>query len=375
MKVVHSFSSLEIIWKELAYVQMLSSLYAIKHYGNIHFYGSKEAVNQVLNMGIPYDTTNSTVISDKDSETFSIPKIKVFKSINEPFLHLDTDTIIYDKIDFSSIDSPFLFSHPDISTDHFEDGLRKSMNNLITHLRSFERPEKRYFYDFNNTYLGLFFKLQHLLSDSTIKAFDVGSIPNMNIVFVKEYKTFKKACEETLTHYYSAKQDIDSQTFGACYIEQLILHLNLRAQDSKYKYLSDNNKHTLFNQMPFLPGAEHNLTPKVDSLKYPFTFTIPDIKCECCNMIGDRKHSIGSREQFKDYLNFEFHGFFHATFMKWHEHFQAIIINKIIEEFGQEYVLSVHRFFKQEYPNHKLPVVSGGEKFYEELTGNKLFSE
>jgi len=375
MKVVHSFSSKELIWKELVYTQLLSALYAKKHYGNIHFYGSADAVKQVKELGIPYDSFNSSEVNNDDSSTFSIPKLKVFKSIKEPFLHIDTDTIIYNKIEFESIDSPFLFSHLDISTEHFDDGLRKSMNNLITHLRSFERQEKRYFYDFNNTYLGLFFKLQHLLSDNTIKAFDVGSIPNMNIVLVNEHETFTKACEETLEHYYKAKEDIDSQTFGACYIEQLILHLNLRALDSKYKYLSDNNKHTLFNQMPFLPGEEYNLTPKVDELKYPFTFTIPDIKCDCCNLVGDRKHSIDSRQQFKDYLNFEFHGFFHATFMKWHEHFQAIIINKIIEEFGEEYVLTVHNYFKVIHPDLKLPVVSGGEKFYEELSNNKLFTK
>jgi hypothetical protein len=374
MKVVHSFSSKELIWKELMYTQALSALLAKKHYGNIHFYGTEKLAKQVVDAGLEYDSIDDKVINEDDSTTFSIPKIKVFQSINEEFLHIDTDTLIFDKLDFTKHQSPFVFSHPDILIDHFKDGLRGSLNSLFTHLRTFERPEKRFFYDFNNTYLGLFIRLQHKLSDSVIKAFDAGSIPNMNIVYVKDPTAFKYACEKTLEHYKEVKYDVDAEQFGPCYIEQLILHLNLRAIDKKYKYFSDENKHVMFPEMPFLPGEEHNLIANVDEIKYPLKFTVPNIKCKCCDSVSDRKHSIESREEFKDYLDFNFHGFYHATFMKWYEHFQAIIINKIVTEFGEEPVLKIHNYFKKVYPSHNLPLISGGEKFYEELTGSTIFT-
>ena len=59
MKVIHSFVSKEIIWKELAYTQMLSALLAQKHYGNIHFYTTEKHKEQIEAMGIGWDTPES----------------------------------------------------------------------------------------------------------------------------------------------------------------------------------------------------------------------------------------------------------------------------------------------------------------------------
>lgn len=375
MKVIHSFSTKEVIWKELMYSQALSALLAKKHYGNIHFYGTKKTVEEVIAAGLQYDSFDDKLITEDDSKTFSIPKLKVFQSLDEEFLHIDTDTYIFDKLDFSDHKSPFVFSHPDIILHEDKDTIRNGINNFFTHLRSFEKQDLRFYYDFNNTYLRQFIKLQHKLPDSIIKAFDAGSIPNMNIVYVKDTSAFKYACEKTLEHYRDVKYDVDTEEFGACYIEQLILHLNLRAIDEKYKELSQENKHVMFPNMPFEPGENHNLIPKVDDLIYPYTFTIPNTKCKCCNEINDRKHTIESREDFKKYLDFDFNGFYHSTFMKWYEHIQAIIIHKIVSEFGEEHVIKIHKHFLKVNQNYDLPFISGGEKFYEELTGNKIFTD
>ena len=373
MKVIHTFSSKEIIWKELLYSQTLSALLAKKHYGNIHFFGSEKSVKQVKEAGLRYDTYDDLTITDDDSTTFSIPKLKVFKSMNEEFLHIDTDTFIFDKIDFTKNKSPFVFSHPDILIDKLEGNLRESLNNLFTHTRSFNKSDTKVFYDLNNTYLRLFYKLQHKLPDNIIKAFDAGSIPNMNIVHVKDIDAFKYACEKTLEHYREAKYEIDSEEFGPCYIEQFILHLNLRAINDKYREASNENEHVYFSDLPFKPGEQRNLVPEVDGILYPLTFSSIS-KCKCCDSSKFKDYSIKSRQDFKNYLDFDFGGFYHATFMKWYEHYQALIINKIVTEFGEEHVVNIHRYFKNEYKNYDLPLISGGEKFYEELTGSTIFT-
>ena len=50
-------------------------------------------------------------------QTFSIPKLKVYKEIKEPFVHLDTDTLLFNKIEFETFEEDYLFSHLDIWMD------------------------------------------------------------------------------------------------------------------------------------------------------------------------------------------------------------------------------------------------------------------
>ena len=39
-------------------------------------------------MGLPYDTLNDDITKKSDMDTWSIPKLKVYESISEPFLHM-----------------------------------------------------------------------------------------------------------------------------------------------------------------------------------------------------------------------------------------------------------------------------------------------
>lgn len=93
MVVLHSFTNLsDTLWKELAYSKFLSCVLAKKHYGDIRLYTSTNIAKQVKDMGMPYSAIDITLLSRNDSSTWSIPKIKVFSSFTEPFLHIDNDT-------------------------------------------------------------------------------------------------------------------------------------------------------------------------------------------------------------------------------------------------------------------------------------------
>ena len=66
------------------------------------------------NIRLPYDEINDKLVKKTDVKTFSIPKLKVYKEIKEPFVHIDTDTLLFNKIEFETFEEDYLFSHLDI---------------------------------------------------------------------------------------------------------------------------------------------------------------------------------------------------------------------------------------------------------------------
>jgi hypothetical protein len=55
--------------------------------------------------------------------------------------------------------------------------------------------------------------------------------------------------------------------------------------------------------------------------------------------------------------------------LKWYDIIQAIIIHKLRNEIGDEEIRQIHKYFETKYTNLNLPLISGGEKLYSELTG------
>lgn len=369
MKVVHSFvDNYNVLWKEVAYSQYLSALLAKKHYGNITFYSTPEIVELVKEIGIPYDEYNSTLLTLSDFDTWSIPKIKVFKELKESFLHIDNDTFIFNKIDFKKYNKPFLFSHPDLGVDNIVKSFSVIFNGIINTLNGKKETTDEYYYHINNSYLRLFLKLMNKFSPDFLKSFDLGSIPNMNIVYVQDYKTFNTAASSALDHYYREKETIDKEEYGPCYIEQLYLHQTLRTLNEDYKKYSDINEHVLFKETPLSQKNTNNNVTKVEDVEFPLSYDV-NFFCRCCDSSNTKKLTIEDREDIKRVLDYEFEGFLHSTYMKWYDVIQAITIHHLRDNIGDEQLRKVHKYFARIYPKMNLPVKSGGEKLYEELTG------
>ena len=370
MKVVHSHADkLDCIWKELAYSQFLSAILAKKHYGNISFYGTPKLVKQVRDLGIPYTSFDSNVVKKDDSTTWSMPKIKVFESIKEPFLHIDNDTFLFDKIDFQSYHKPFLFSHPDLGikrhpTRRFSDDLSK----LLATKNSYQKNIDDFYHDINRTYTRLLFKLYNKLPDNLIDKFDLNSIPNMNLVYVEDYKTFNQVAGMAIEHYNLNKSYIDKEEYGPCYIEQLVLHQLLRAVNPDYEKYSSKFKHTIFKRLPFYNLDQYNNTAEIENVKFPFRGRL-HTRCKCCGKKKKYKLNIKSKEELVPFLDYNFEGFLHSTYMKWYDMFQAHTIHNLRKEIGDNELRKIHQYFRKIYPAFNLPLKSGGEKLYEELTG------
>ena len=420
MKVVHTYiDKHDLIWKELLYVQYLSLILAKKHYGNISFYGDENACEQMREMGLPYDTLNDDITKKSDMDTWSIPKLKVYESISEPFLHIDTDTLIFDKIDFGTYQQDFLFSHIDMALPNgykkdeimeelykyyfcripkgqdrddnypFKTMVSETVNQLPESTLT-DIDTKEDFVYMDKTYSKLFFDLMEKIDKKVFDSTHFPSIPNMNIVYIKDTKTFKKVCQETLKHYEENKSRIDKEEYGPCYIEQLMLHVHLRMLNSQYKKSNKKDDHVIFEHNPMMQIDPENNNADYTKISYPFRLSILNqkhFKCDCCDKSTITKLSkfkdfkkesdsdkfkkiiIKDADDVKNYFDENFNGFLHTSYTKWYDIIQAIIIDKLRNEIGDDGIRNIHRYYESKYSDLDLPLVSGGEKLYTELTG------
>ena len=382
VKVVHSFANeSNVIWKELLYSQLLSALLAKEHYGNIEFHTTKPIAKAVEKLSFPYTNIQTANISSKDI-TWSMPKLRAYKNINESFLHIDNDTFLFNKIDFSRYNQNILFSHPDTSVKkhnktRVKNDIADGISQLIQTTNVDVISRNTYFSRLNETYLRLYFKIYNSgVPESTItEHFDVASIPNMNITYVDDIDLFSKAIDITTKHYESNRKLIDKEKYGPCYIEQLVIHQVLRSLDEDYCQASYKHKHLIFKDVPTLLIGEENYTPSIDDVKWPLVFktrNVIDERYDCCGFSPYKniknKIKINSLDEFKDYLEKDFGGFMHATYMKWYDWMQAYIIHNIRTRVGDQPLLDIHKYFREIYPHYDLPTKSGGEKLYERLT-------
>jgi hypothetical protein len=373
----------DIIWKDLMYVQMLSVLLANREYGGISLYTNSKIKNQILDIGVPYTNIDTDILQDTTSDLFCIPKLRIYKEIKEPFVHIDTDTLIYDRIDFSKYRASVVYSHPDLRPPvhkNSDDKLLDIFNNYPS-LGDYDS----FFKSAKVTYLDLFNKLTNEHSEFKLNSIRIGDIPNMNIVVVNDYDSFNLASQMSLDHYIKNKDLIDNTKNGECYTEQLMIHLNMMEISQKYREEVGSKQTFILKDSPLMLDA--NFGSHLDDIEFPFTMihnSHKDSEIDETIRINDVLYSrkmeyhehygritrINEIEDIIKLFDFNFYGLSHLTFYKWSEIFQAIVIGYIVKNFGEEYVRSIYEYYKAVYPNvYNFPELSKGEKLYQRLTG------
>ena len=417
MKVVHSYvNKHDLIPKELIYVQYLSMLLARKHYKDISFYGDKNTCNVIRELGFEYYEINDTLLKLEDADTFSVVKLKVFESMGEPFLHIDTDTLLLNRIEFESYDKDYLFSHRDLTIPDNDKG--ETMKNLYFtwFLNMLDRdddvlkseypfkeaitkfkghiPEnillsaKELYHNYflmDNYYTNLFFDIIEKVGKNVFDSVHFESIPNMNITYVRDFNKFRLATNEALKHYYENKKRIDLEPYGACYVEQFILHTQLRFIDQKYRKTSKKLKNFIFKDSPTVQFDEANIVERLDKITFPYTVHYNNdkhFKCHCCgeeiisplSISGDdyNQFTMESIDDVIKIVSQNFNGFLHLSHLKWTDLFQIYVIHMIRMMGGTEKIRQIHNFYKREYPLIDLPEMSRAEKLYEKLTRFKF---
>jgi len=366
MRVIHTFSSKNMIWKEQMYVMFLSALYAKRHYGNINLYCSNKQALQFDKLPPVYTSIDASTVTN-DFEVYSYPKLLAYLDQKEPYLHIDHDTVLYKKPKFGKV--PFKFSHPELKQ------LLKRPGNLGSHIPLLYGGDDDDYNYVKKSYIELFIKLKDAIPEDVRKKVDFEYIPNMNVTYVDDVKTFNKAVTNSLNYYNKNKDIIDSHEFGAHHIEQFMIHQQLRTLSKDYRKSLKKGNAFLQPKTPLALAMKSmkKLAPSIKDTIFPFKFLIYR-NCECCKRVSILKNKIDSPESIKDYFGYKFNGYTHFSFMQWYQIWQVIIINEIVEEFGEEYVIGIHKHFREKYTKLDIPIISEGELLYEKLSGNKYFS-
>lgn len=358
MKVIHTYASSTIVWKEQFYVMLLSALYAKKHYGNIHLFCTKPIAEQLESIESFY--SDITIIPNSSSSTYSLPKINTYASQTEPFLHLDHDSILFNKVDFEQSGSPFVFSHPDMKD------LVNKKGKLGYHIPLMYGKGNTDYKYVKRAYLELIDKLEEKIPGILIP-FD--TIPNMALVYVNRPNVFSRVAEYALSYYEQNKTVLDAHDFGAHHLEQYLMHHLLYAENKEYRKAAKKFRTFLIPKVPLTVNFKQQDKVKASIQDTQFPFSIETYNTyPYFNQKKSVKHTFEKPEDIANLFGNHFGGYIHFSYLQWYQILQPYVLNEIVTNFGENYVLSAHKYFKEKYEESDLPTKSEGEKLFEQLT-------
>lgn len=374
--------------KEHAYIIMLSSLLANKHYGTPTLYTNEINFKFLSQIDFPYEY-NTDIVNEYHSRLFSLSKFATMQAQTEPFIHLDLDTFILKKPNLQDKESPYIFSHPDIKFTH---------DKILEHGTFNEKIFSDEYFTLYDTYLRNYFKYhKHLegndgMFDWPGKAFiNFSDIPNMNFIGVMDdLGSFKDAIHQSLVIVDNTGIIDNKEWSDSHFIEQFCLPLYLKKYNKDYAGICSLHQTDTFNfkksqfllesnpilDIPNVKSVEKIENGTFDDFFFPMYLELNQY-CSECNHNHNITHKIKSEEDFKNNLNLNFLNYYHVGGANKNlPILQSMIIGHIIEHFGEEYVMSVHNFFKNViYKKQYIPnQITEGEYIYEHMTGNRLFT-
>jgi hypothetical protein len=198
---------------------ILSCILARKHYDEVELWTSKEIAELIQKLGLPYTKINvhgKEAISN--AVLFGLPKLYTFLEQTEPFVHIDVDTFLFDRLNESRL-TDITFCHQDV---------------VINKLSSI----KTYY----EIYVESLLENQDKLPEWYGSNIDINEIPNMNLVAIKSINEFKEAVQLILSIYLQNKEHWDKLTYnGSMIMEQLGTGTCLKHLNHRFDYYFDNH--------------------------------------------------------------------------------------------------------------------------------------
>lgn len=308
MKIIHTFFPVNNEFnKETALQMTLSCLLARKHYNYVFLYTNKEIAKKVKELGIPYNVIDTEVLEGIECKTFSIPKLEVYAAQKEPYIHIDLDTFLFNKIEFDKV-------HYIYST--FAEGSKYMIN--------FEDPDKGFY----ETYMKNSFLIQPKLPIDFVMHVSFKNIPNMSVFGGFEWELIAEASKYCLEIYKEHKDFFDSSFYNACIIEQLFIPAAIRKIIHEKKLDRGGNQdpefNFLFDENPTIINFEDK-----ELMDYPYL-----IKS------NSEEWTIKSDQELFDSIGYRFNGFLHLNGYKVLDRILFLIKEKLIYEERGIYILN-----------------------------------
>jgi hypothetical protein len=316
--------------KPLVYNMLLSALLANVFFDGIKLYTTKKVKEIVEHIGIPYKEIITEPFDNYNYKTFSIPKLITFSLQEEPFIHLDLDTHIYNIDQKKLNDMDIFYSYPDTPVGG----------------GTYSEVERLY-----NTYLTNLYKIGDKLSPELKENITLFDIPNFCVFGGTDYKLIKKSVNHCLEIYKSNMEHFDSNYYNACIIEQLLIPSVIRMLKGK-----KDEEHTyLFNvEDKFIVENEQDEFIKPT---YPF------------KMNFNGKHRlIGSEQELYNMVNYDFNEIIHLNGYKNMEQILFLTKEMVVQRFkGFKYILKINELFPDKYEFEDI-----SKRYYTTLKNNLI---
>lgn len=309
MKIVYSyityrFDPNRLMSLDMALLAYASVLQARKYYDEVVLYTNRYIKEQVLELGIPFTDIETETLTGEFALCPSIPKLKTYAAQNEPYIHIDLDTILFNKVLIDK-NQPVVFAHLDTSS------------NYPMSVRDYESIHKAYILPFYDNVLPDYYK------DITIN-----QIPNMNIVAVNNPTLFKQQVDKALKLYRTNKAYFDAEYYRFCTIEQLSIFAELLNTSPEFKEAVQDNYHVLH---------EHE-TNLIHGETLPLTIKI--------NNFVEREIHINTIDDIRELVDDNFGGYLHLCGnYKTHPIIQAFILYMLDKEHNKEPLIKLEKYF------------------------------
>jgi len=311
--------------KKIAYVLMLSVLQARQLYDKVELYTNSEQAKFFKRLGIPFTRIDTEVLQHERANCPSIPKLKTYIAQTEPFIHIDLDTVLFDKLPIAK-NRPLMFAHKD-----FGGGIDYlCLNSIVT------------------SYINPLTEAKDRLPDFYTSSYDHAELPNMNVVVVRDVELFRNATQRALDNYYAVKDIIDIDYMRFCLPEQAFIHLELKKLSEVYNQMVKDDKHiyskktftVLSNEGSFPFGIVSNtyINDQIEFNEVEDIFKVNDYN------FGGVMHLLGS--------------------LKEDIYIRAIVMHLIVTKFGGTYATNISKAYGTE--------LDDSEKFYKQYTGHKF---
>ena len=289
---------------ELCLITYLSVLRARRLYKEVILYTNEEIKEQMYELEIPFTSIDSKLLANERAKCPSIPKLKTYIAQTEPYMHIDLDTILFEKPIYNK-NIPVQFAHLDVE------------ESKIAGISHYKGIYEAYVLPFFDNVLPEWY--------GTV---NMESIPNMNIVVVNDPKMFANCVKGALGLYHLKNQYFDSHYYRFCTIEQLAIYAELLKKYPEYKDFSIDRAHVMHEKEACI----------ITNNKFPFEIKL--------NNFNKRTLYLKNINDIKKLKNDNFGGYLHLCGgLKTEPIIQAIILQDLIVNFSTSPLKKLDKYF------------------------------
>jgi hypothetical protein len=212
MNIIHTWANVtskpDYTNKRTIFHMIMSLLCAKRLYDNVHLYTTSEIYEIIKPLDLPYNRINTDLLDNLnyDGPNFAIPKMEVYRHQNTPFLHIDTDTFLFERVQIPE-NKKLIFAFPDV----------------MLYPRFDHRIENSRFISFYEYYYELFIKIKDCFEADFFKTMPMDFIPNMSIFGGYDLENIKKTYDYLIDFYFTNREILDTDTFRSPQIVEQLL--------------------------------------------------------------------------------------------------------------------------------------------------------